>query len=136
MAKSCALVFVLLFHSAVFAGQYEGSFCIGPVFKVPNERGGAFGPSGESLSYEKFFIQIDSGPKTKLSQTDSTDYGRFENHGRHLVKIINDGRIIQSFWFSYDSLGENKACLTYGSFYDTWQLHPYHHRGMFCQCRN
>ena len=53
---------------------------------------------------------------------------------RHKV-VVRDGReVIESFWFTFESRGSRRLCLSYGPWYQTWQLEPPRARAAWCQC--
>ncbi len=53
---------------------------------------------------------------------------------RHLVRIRDGKKTIESFHFTFASRGGRSLCLSYGPFYETWDLSPPGRRP-WCKCK-
>ncbi len=55
--------------------------------------------------------------------------------GRRHKVVIRDGRETSgSFWFTFESRGSRRLCLSYGPWYQTWQLEAPRPRATWCRC--
>lgn len=117
------LLFSTLFLlSALIAVQAQktGSVCISK-FDAPTagEKGLGNPTGGDSLHHYKIQIgdKIVAGSYEKGSVVSGLSLKK-----RHSIKIFQDGKLIQSFSFSFSRFSNPKLCLYLKDLYKTWQL--------------
>jgi hypothetical protein len=99
-----------------------GTVCISTVPK-PNADPVSLGnPVGGSRSFN-YTIVID-GQKATASTERSVAIKNLALHKTHLLKILRDGKQVESFRFSFRQEGATRLCLWYKSLYETWSLWP------------
>lgn len=110
----------------------HGSICLAPVrddatsidAETANRRG--------YVSYE-FSVRIDDGDWVALPTEKPRRLSGFALDRKHLVRIRDGERLIESFWFTFDGRGGPELCLSYKSWYQTWLLEEPFDRP-WCQC--
>jgi hypothetical protein len=53
---------------------------------------------------------------------------------RHLMVIRDSSQPIESFYFTFESRGSSRLCVSYTPWYQTWQLDPPRPRAWWCDC--
>lgn len=137
--KSVAMLLLLVSHgisstpAAIHPLLDFGSVCIAGVPKPASGDTSLSNPTGggRTLNYS---IQIDKRPVTQVSNEKATLVSGLELKGRHLIKIRRDGKVVESFWFSFEKEGSKKLCLWFKPLYETWSLWPAEEGGKKCRC--
>lgn len=132
---SLLLGFVLLTFSETFASQ-QGTVCLGQLpkkFLQPNEVGG-----NEYVEFDPamtYFLQIDGLDRIAFSTDEPQTYPALDLSSRHLAKVYENDKLLQSFWFSFDSLNSEKLCLWLNTWYWTWNMWSASDGGKKCACQ-
>jgi hypothetical protein len=95
------------------------------VSSVPKRNSGPISlgnPDGGNRSFN-YTIQIGS-QKVNASTERTTAIDGLSLNKTHLVKILRDGKLVESFRFNFAKKGSNHLCLSYKSLYETWSLWP------------
>lgn len=99
-----------------------GVVCVSPVPKQNSEPISLGNPDGGNRSFN-YTIQIGS-QKVDASTARATAIDGLSLNKTHLVKILRDGKLVESFRFNFTKVGSNHLCLSYKSLYETWSLWP------------
>lgn len=112
-----------------------GSICVSPVTDEIRamDRGDPTGKRTTPYQY-KFSVQIDSGKLVPVGAKDGVLIPQLDTKKRHLVRIRDGEQLIQSFYFTFKDRGASYLCLSYGPWYQTWQLSPPGKRP-WCRCK-
>jgi len=136
-AFSCFLAFPLLIlqGAASDAGPpARGRICIAPV----NERmrsGDPTDPRGSRPRRDlNFSVQVDGGARVHVPESEALAVRNLDLSKTHVVRIFDGSKVIESFRFKFKSKGARVLCLSYGPWYETWDLSP-PGRGLWCKCR-
>jgi hypothetical protein len=70
----------------------------------------------------KFEVRIDDRAPVEVSCFQSASVSELPLGMRHAVRISVGGRQLESFFFRFEELGASRLCLSFGSYYATWQL--------------
>jgi hypothetical protein len=81
-----------------------------------------------------YAIQVDKMPSVVLSKERAVRIS-LSTGRKHLVKIIGDGKVVQSFWFTFNRFRSNELCLWFNSLYETWSLWEAKEAGTKCKCK-
>jgi|SRR5262245_4371746 len=135
--KLQAIVICLIFTGVAQAQSSSsetktGGVCVSPVPK-PNSGPMSLGnPDGGNRSFN-YAIQIGSR-KVTASTERSVKIDDLSLNKTHLVKILRDGKLVESFRFNFTKEGSNHLCLWYKSLYETWSLWPAKGNKDKCRC--
>lgn len=129
------LVIVLLF-SFISSDLYAASLCMGPMPGQDEEL-----PTMPIMSDSDLYIpptatlEIQIANKgMKISVGKGGVIKELEENKKHLVKVIYDGKIFQSFWMDFKEHGTSDLCLWYYQGYGTLSL--LNSREKRCNCDN
>jgi hypothetical protein len=89
-------------------------------------------PDGGNRSFD-YTIQIGSR-KVAASTERTVAIDGLSLNKTHLVKILRDGKLVESFRFNFIKQGSNHLCLWYKSLYETWSLWPAKGSKDNCRC--
>jgi hypothetical protein len=114
---------VLLTAGPVVAESVVGSVCIAPLpAKVEEADRSAFaGGPRRHLKYS-FTVEIDARPPVPVPKAKPVAVEALELGRPHRVTIRDDGRVIESFRFTFGARGGFPLCLAYAPGYQTWSL--------------
>jgi|RhiMetdeSRZDD1v2_1073273.scaffolds.fasta_scaffold505487_3 hypothetical protein len=135
--KLQASVFCLIFTGVAWAQSKSpvtetGVVCVSTVPK-PNSDPISLGkPDGGDRSFN-YTIQIGS-QKVAASTERAVAIDDLSLNKTHLVKILRDGKLVESFRFNFAKEGSNHLCLWYKSLYETWSLWPAKSSKDKCRC--
>ena len=127
-------ILTLLFAcSAYVQAQSSGSVCIAPPARpTAGEKSLANSAGGNTIT--TYAIQIDRKPSVIASNDEAVKISGVSLGRKHLVKIIGDGRVVQSFWFKFSSYKSRELCLWFNELYETWSLWEAKDAGAKCRC--
>ena len=111
----------------------SGSVCIAAVPKPTSGDISLANPTGGGRAFN-YSIQIDKGLITPISNEKAKLVSGLELKGKHLIKIRRDGKVVESFLFSFEKEGSNKLCIWYKPLYETWSIWPAIEGGKKCRC--
>ena len=83
----------------------------------------------------KFTVQIDDGREYSVLEVQSVLISDLDLERRHLVKIRDTGKVVESFRFHFDTRKSNDLCLWYGPWYQTWSMWTAREGKAFCKCQ-
>ena len=111
-----------------------GSVCIAPVDRPNRDEKSLANPSGGNtvLSYA---IQIDKRDPVIASNDKPIRISSLARNQKHLVKIIGDGKVVESFRFDFKNYKTNDLCLFFKSLYETWSLWDGKEGRAICKCK-
>ena len=116
-----------------FCNEKNGIICIGPI-PIPNSEAISLtNPSGGDRKFD-FSVQIDNGRIIQLYFNKSVLYDSLAIDSKHLITIRNQGKIIQSFWFEFETYESESLCLWFKALYETWSLWPLNESNHLCSC--
>ena len=134
-----ALCFISMFTSSASAQETiasvtaeTGTVCISPIPKISDA-----GKTTDAKGYTSFAftVQIDDGTPVPTSPKWSPQITSLDLSKRHLIKIRNEGKLVESFWFSFKSRNTHELCLWFNTFYQTWSLSRLQVTFRLCPCR-
>ena len=91
-------------------------------------------PSGGNR-IENYQVQIDKKVKVMVSNFDKLKISGLATNKKHLVKIIGDGKVVESFQFGFNEFSSKNLCLWFNSLYETWRLWNAKDKGKSCNCK-
>jgi hypothetical protein len=133
------LGFVLFFSLGVAVRAQSktaaGSICLAP-FESPTsgEKSLANPAGGNRVS--TYSIQVDKMSPVVLSNERPVRISSIGTGRKHLIKIIGDGKIVESFWFKFGEFKTKDLCLFFNSLYETWSLWDGKEGRAICKCKN
>ena len=112
----------------------KGAICIAPVTAEMKEQDRG-DPRGERPRPTfAFSVQIDDGDPIVVPAKDAVAVRGLDANRRHLVRIRDGAKVIESFHFTFASRGGRSLCLSYRPWYETWELSPPGRRP-WCKCK-
>jgi hypothetical protein len=135
--KLQVIVICLIFTGAAQAQSKSsetetGVVCVSAVPKPNSEPISLSNPDGGNRSFN-YTIQI--GSRKVIASTErKVEIEGLSLNKTHLVKILRDGKLVESFRFNFTKEGSNHLCLWYKSLYETWSLWPAKDSKDKCRC--
>ena len=130
-------VFVpVLFGNALNAlAAGSGEICVAQIPRdIKRIDEGAFGPFAiKPLRYE-FSIQIGKRHPIPIRLGQPSRISKVELDKRQLVRIRDGTKVLESFWYTFSSVGKQRWCLVYTPGYQTWSLEPTEGGKRPCHC--
>jgi hypothetical protein len=83
----------------------------------------------------EFSVQVGRGGVQQTDPKESLAIPGLPLGTRHLVRIRDFGKTVQSFWITFEEHGSSRLCLWYGPFYETWSIWPADEARHFCSCK-
>jgi len=111
-----------------------GSICIAPPGRPTAGDKSLANPAGGN-PISTYSIQIDKRSPVVTSNDRPVRILSISTGGRHLVKIIGDGKVVQSFWLNFAKFKTNQLCLFFNSLYQTWSLWDGREGRGICKCK-
>ena len=112
----------------------SGSICIAPAARPTHgEKSLANAAGGNAISI--YSIQVDRMPPVVASNDRPVQISPISTGRKHLVKIIGDGKIVQSLWLNFSKFKSNALCLFFNSLYETWSLWDGKEGRAICRCK-
>jgi hypothetical protein len=109
------LLLVALLSPGIAAQGAVGTICLTPIplpAKQPhNIYGGVIPFNPTTLS-----VRIDKGTLVPWPHKDSVKISNLDTTEHHLVAIISDGKVVQSFRFRFSDFGSSDLCLSFDGF--------------------
>ena len=132
---SVGLIILLSFGVAVHAqSKAAGSICIAaPDKPTSGEKSLANAAGGNPIS--TYSIQIDRMSRVVASNDGPVRISSIATGRKHRVKIIGDGKLVQSFWFNFSTFKTKDLCLFFNSLYETWSLWDGKEGRAICRCK-
>ena len=135
MRFSLGLIIMLSFGWTVQAqSTAAGSICIAPPDKPTSGEKNLANPAGGN-SISTYSIQVDKMAPVVASHDRPVPISSIATDRKHLVKIIGDGKVIQSFWFNFSRFKTRDLCLFFNSLYETWSLWDGKEGRAICRCK-
>src|SRR5438552_12120477 len=101
MKFSVGLIMLLLLGVAVHAqSKAAGAICIAPPDRPTSGEKSLANPAGGN-PISTYSIQVDKMSPVVASNDRSIRISSIATSRKHLVKIIGDGKVVQSFWFNF-----------------------------------
>lgn len=125
-------IFLFLFAVGYCRAQNTGSVCVAK-FNAPTAGGKTLGNPNGGDSVHEYKIQIGS-KNVAGSYEKSVKIAGLSLKKKHLIKIFQDGNLIQSFRFGFNEYKDAKLCLWLKDLYKTWQLWEAK-QSMSCGCK-
>lgn len=91
-------------------------------------------PDPRAYISEHFGVRLDQGPWVAVSAIKTTRIGDVDIGARHLIRIRDGKKVVESFWFRFDDYKSRDLCLWYKSWYQTWSLSDAAQQGRMCRC--
>lgn len=117
-------------HSKSFAG----SVCIAPPDRPTTAKKSLANPAGGN-SVSIYSIQVDKMSPVIASNERPVRIASISTSRKHLIKIIGDGKVMQSFWLNFGKFKTNDLCLFFNSLYETWSLWDGKEGRAICSCK-
>lgn len=115
------------------ADRAGGSICIAPVTDRMRESDPT-DPRGKPTPVKlDFTVQIDSGERIVVPSKKALALHGLDAKRQHLVRVRDGGKITQSFYFTFENRRSTVLCLSYGPWYESWDLSPPGRRP-WCKC--
>jgi len=132
---SVGLIILLSFGVAVHAqSKAAGSICIAaPDKPTSGEKSLANAAGGNPIS--TYSIQIDRMSRVVASNDGPVRISSIATGRKHRVKIIGDGKLVQSFWFNFSTFKTKDLCLFFNALYETWSLWDGKEGRAICRCK-
>jgi len=111
-----------------------GMVCVSPVPKPTNGEMSLANPAGGNRTFN-YSIQVGNGVIKPVIQKAGTRITGLVLKQSHLLKIRRDGKLVQSFRFTFEKEGSNQLCLWFKSLYETWSLWTVKEAGNKCACK-
>jgi hypothetical protein len=112
----------------------KGTICIAPVTAAMKQEDKG-DPRGERPRPTfAFSVQIDAGDRIVVPSENAVAVRGLDAKKKHLVRIRDGAKVIESFHFTFAGRGGRSLCLSYGTFYETWDLSPPGRRP-WCKCK-
>jgi len=118
---------IFIFVRVAIAQENDGMLKIDPIPanqpwdpKDPSWQRNPTGANPDSI----FYIQVDELEPIKISAKDSGLVEHLNVNKKHIIKIVFNGKRIESFWFNFKEYECNKLRLWYKPMYATWSLWP------------
>ena len=135
MKFSVALIILLLSGAAAHAqSKATGSICIAPPDKATSGEKSLANPAGGN-PISAYSIQVDKMSPVVASNDRPVRISSIATGRKHLVKIIGDGKVVQSFWFNFSTFKTKDLCLFFNSLYETWSLWDGKEGRAICRCK-
>ena len=112
----------------------SGSMCIAPTDKPTSGEKTLANPAGGN-KVSTYSIQVDKLTPVVVSNDRPVRISSLATSRKHLVKIIGDGKVVQSFWFNFSAFKTKELCLFFNSLYETWSLWDGKEGGAICRCK-
>jgi hypothetical protein len=140
MKFSIALTVLFLFYASAYAQSKAnhpvgaGSICIAPPGRpTTGEKSLANPAGGNTISI--YSIQVDNMSRVVASNDRPVRIPSISTSKKHLVKIIGDGKVVQSFWLNFGKFKTKDLCLFFNSLYETWSLWDGKGGPSICTCK-
>lgn len=111
-----------------------GIVCISAVPKPTDGEMSLANPAGGNRTFN-YSIQVDNGAIKPVTEKNGARITGLTLKQSHLLKIRRDGKIVQSFRFTFEKEGSNHLCLWFKSLYETWSLWTVKEAGNKCACK-
>jgi len=132
---SVGLIILLSFGVGVHAqSKAVGSICIAAPDKPTSGEKSLANPAGGN-PISTYSIQIDRMSRVVASNDGPVRISSIATGRKHLVKIIGDGKVVQSFWFNFSAFKTTDLCLFFNSLYETWSLWDGKEGRAICGCK-
>ena len=129
------LILLLSLAVAVHAQtKAAGSMCIAPADKPTSGEKSLANPAGGN-KISTYSIQVDKLSPVVVSNDRPVRISSLATSRKHLVKIIGDGKVVQSFWFNFSAFKTKDLCLFFNSLYETWSLWDGKEGRAICRCK-
>jgi len=140
MKSSIALTVLLLFCASAYAQSKAnhtagaGSICIAPPSRpTAGEKSLANPAGGNPISI--YSIQVDKRSPAIATNDGPVRISSISTSGKHLVKVIGDGKVVQSFRLDFSKFKTKDLCLFFNSLYETWSLWDGKEGRALCRCK-
>ena len=121
-------------QSKISQSASDGSICIAPPNKPTSGEKSLSNPAGGNL-VQVYSIQVDKMAPVVASRDKPVRILSISMHRKHLVKIIADGKVAQSFWLNFSKFKTKDLCLFFNSLYETWSLWDGKEGRAICRCK-
>jgi WD40 repeat protein len=131
------LIFVVLFSVSAHAQSKSvgtGSICIAPPDRPTTGEKSLANPAGGN-PISVYSIQVDKMSAVVAANDRSVRIWSVSTSRKHLMKIIGDGKVVQSFWFTFNEFKTKTLCLWFKSLYETWSLWDAKDARAMCTCK-
>jgi hypothetical protein len=112
----------------------SGSVCVAVVPKPTSGEISLANPTGGGRTFN-YTIQIDKGPIKPVSNEKAILISELVLKRKHLIKIRRDGKLVESFSFTFEKQGSDRLCLWFKPLYETWTLWTAKESGKKCYCK-
>ena len=103
-----------------------GSICLAPVKDDGDPRG---------YVSKKFAVRVDDGAWVAVPEERPTLIPQLSLESRHLVRIRDGEKQIESFRFAFSEFDSPELCLWYKPWYQTWSISTAAGQGRGCRCQ-
>jgi hypothetical protein len=135
MKFSIGLIILLSLCLTVHAqSPAAGSICIAPPDKPTSGEKSLANPAGGN-SISTYSIQVDKMSPVAASNDSPVRISSIATGRKHLVRIMGDGKVIQSFWLNFSRFKTKDLCLFFNSLYETWSLWDGKEGRAICRCK-
>jgi hypothetical protein len=114
-------------------GPQRGSICIDAVPESNQQPSSLANPNGGGRSFA-YSIKIDDAPTREVSHKRGFKISGLALKRQHTIRIFRDGKLTESFKFSFEKEESSSLCLWFKSLYETWSLWDAKSSRHICQC--
>jgi hypothetical protein len=111
-----------------------GSICIAPLDRPTSGEKSLANPAGGN-PISTYSIQVGKMSPVVASNDRPVRISSIATGRKHLVKIVGDGKVVESFWFSFSQFKAKDLCLFFNSLYQTWSLWDGKEGRAICKCK-
>jgi hypothetical protein len=111
----------------------QGSICIVAVPESNQQPITLANPNGGGRSFA-YSIKIDDAPIREISHKTGFKISGLALKRQHTIKIFRDGKLTESFKFSFEKEKSSSLCLWFKSLYETWSLWDAKSSRHICKC--
>lgn len=130
--RTAAVLLGTVFLGSVAAAETDtGSICLA---KISVDAKALDRETDRDLAHYVFTVQVDDGERMEISTERFGVIRGLALGSRHLMKVRHDGKLLQSFWFTFEERNAEELCLWYKAWYATWVLSPKAGQGAWCDC--
>jgi hypothetical protein len=130
--KALALLFVTAFANGS-AQEPTGQICVAPAAPPALGQKSLSNPTGENR-IRRYTIQIDHFSPTVVDSKHSTLISNIPLRGIHWVRVRGDGKVVESFKFTFLEFSSTRLCLFFNSLYESWNLWDSKQPHPWCKC--
>jgi hypothetical protein len=111
-----------------------GTLCLAPVPRATTREITLWNAAKGERYLDAYAVQVDDRPVQALSQDKSMKLTGLDLKRRHRIRILNQGKVVESFFFRFSEHKTADLCLWLKLLYQSWSLSPAEWSGSPCSC--